>query len=209
MTRPPRRLAWRTRNRNIERSGMFSRREFLGASLATCAISVVRAQTNAPPTILRLERRTIEVNGKAASVLDIRQPGGALGVETEVGKAFRVRVENRLSEPSLIHWHGLTPPWRQDGVPNISSPPIPAGEDADFDFPLAFDGTFFMHSHQGLARAAFDVRAAHHSRSQRPTPAGDRRRTGRFQLQDAGRDLRGPAKAGRRRRHGRHGHVEQ
>ena len=129
---------------------MFSRREFLGASLATCAISVVRAQTNAPPTILRLERRTIEVNGKAASVLDIRQPGGALGVETEVGKAFRVRVENRLSEPSLIHWHGLTPPWRQDGVPNISSPPIPAGEDADFDFPLAFDGTFFMHSHQGL-----------------------------------------------------------
>jgi FtsP/CotA-like multicopper oxidase with cupredoxin domain len=129
---------------------MFSRREFLGASLATCAISAVRAQPIAPPTILRLERRNIEVNGKAASVLDIRQPGGALGVETEVGRAFRVRVENRLSEPSLIHWHGLTPPWRQDGVPNISSPPISPGEDADFDFPLAFDGTFFMHSHQGL-----------------------------------------------------------
>ena len=90
------------------------------------------------------------MNGKPASVLDIRQPNGAFGIETEVGKAFRVRVENRLDEPSLVHWHGLTPPWRQDGVPNISSPPIAAGEAADFDFPLACDGTFFMHSHEGL-----------------------------------------------------------
>ncbi len=73
-----------------------------------------------------------------------------MGVETEIGKAFRVRVENRLSKPSLIHWHGLTPPWRQDGVPDISSPPIAAGDFADFDFPLNFGGTFFMHSHQGL-----------------------------------------------------------
>jgi FtsP/CotA-like multicopper oxidase with cupredoxin domain len=131
---------------------MFTRREFLGASLATCAISPVRAQTTAPPTILLLERQNIEVNGKPASVLDIRQPGGALGVDTEVGEAFRVRVENHLSEPSLIHWHGLTPPWRQDGVPNISSPPIAPGEAADFDFPLTFDGTFFMHSHEGLQK---------------------------------------------------------
>ncbi|WPP05832.1 multicopper oxidase family protein [Methylocella tundrae] len=130
---------------------MFSRRAFLGGSLATCATSFARGQTSEPqPTILRLERRDIEVNGKAASILDIRQPGGMLGVETEVGKAFRVRVENHLSEPSLIHWHGLKPPWRQDGVPGISSPPIAPGESADYDFPLTFDGTFFMHSHQGL-----------------------------------------------------------
>jgi FtsP/CotA-like multicopper oxidase with cupredoxin domain len=130
---------------------MFSRRKFVGISLATCGASFVRAQTSEPePIILRLERRGIEINGRAASVLDIRQSNGALGIELEVGKPFRVRVESRLSEPSLIHWHGLTPPWRQDGVPGISSPPIPPGESADFDFPLTFDGTFFMHSHQGL-----------------------------------------------------------
>ena len=69
---------------------------------------------------------------------------------TEVGKNFRVRVENGIGEPSLIHWHGLTPPWRQDGVPGISGPPIPSGGGADYDFPLRFGGTFWMHSHQGL-----------------------------------------------------------
>ena len=61
-----------------------------------------------------------------------------------------MRVENRIDEVSLIHWHGLTPPWQQDGVPGISGPPIPAGGSADYDFPLRFGGTFWMHSHQGL-----------------------------------------------------------
>lgn len=130
---------------------MWSRRDFLGASLATCAVSFARAQTApAPPTILRIDRLGIEVNGRASSVLAVRQTDGTYGIETKVGAPFRVRLENRLAEPSLIHWHGLTPPWRQDGVPDISSPPISPGGYADYDFPLAFPGTFFMHSHEGL-----------------------------------------------------------
>jgi FtsP/CotA-like multicopper oxidase with cupredoxin domain len=103
-----------------------------------------------PQTVLRLLRRTIEVKGKSASVYGIQQPDGAFGLRTGVGKRFRVRVENRIEEPSLIHWHGLTPPWQQDGVPGISGPAIPAGGSADYDFPLRFGGTFWMHSHQGL-----------------------------------------------------------
>jgi FtsP/CotA-like multicopper oxidase with cupredoxin domain len=90
------------------------------------------------------------VNGKAASVFGIRQPNGAFGITTAVAKPFRVRVENTIDEPSLIHWHGLTPPWQQDGVPGISGAAIPAGGSAEYDFPLRFGGTFWMHSHQGL-----------------------------------------------------------
>jgi FtsP/CotA-like multicopper oxidase with cupredoxin domain len=101
-------------------------------------------------TILQLQRRSIQVNGKPASVFDIRQPDGTFGITTDVGKPFRVRVENKIDEPSLIHWHGLTPPWQQDGVPGVSGPAIPPGGTADYDFPLRFGGTFWMHSHQGL-----------------------------------------------------------
>ena len=136
---------------------MISRRALLTGAVAALAAPLLpaRAQTSADsgeaaPTILRLERRDIEVNGKTASVYGIRQPSGAFGLTTEVGKPFRVRVENGIGEPSLIHWHGMTPPWRQDGVPGISGPPIPAGGSADYDFPLNFGGTFWMHSHQGL-----------------------------------------------------------
>jgi len=139
---------------------MLSRRSVIVGALAASANfrSIARAQNppaggpdgNAPRTILQLQRRNITVNGKPASVYGIRQPDGTFGITTDVGKPFHVRVENGIDEPSLIHWHGLTPPWQQDGVPGISGPPIPPGGTADYDFPLRFGGTFWMHSHQGL-----------------------------------------------------------
>src|SRR5262245_10473528 len=135
---------------------MLSRRAFLlsaaaaSSSLPMCARAQEAPQPSAqpdtgPPTVLRLARRTIEVNGKSASVYGIRQPDGTFGIRTKVGERFRVRVENRIEEVSLIHWHGLAPPWQQDGVPGISGPPIPVGGYADYDFPLRFGGTFWMH----------------------------------------------------------------
>lgn len=138
---------------------MLSRRSALFSAFAACVALPhrSRAQDGAPlgekpepVTILRVQRRNIEVNGKAASVLGVRQPDGAPGLVTEVGRRFRVRVDNELDTPTLIHWHGLAPPWRQDGVPGISGPPISPGASAEYDFPLRFGGTFWMHSHEGL-----------------------------------------------------------
>ena len=140
---------------------MLSRRTaIIGALAASASLrKIAQAQNppgsgadgnSAPRTILQLQRRNIEVNGKPASVYGIRQPDGTFGITTKVGKPFRVRVENEIDEPSLIHWHGLTPPWQQDGVPGVSGPPIPAGGSADYDFPLRYGGSFYMHSHQGL-----------------------------------------------------------
>ena len=121
------------------------------------AVSSMLAAALAPPhaeaetvTVLRVQRLNIEVNGKSASRLSISQPDGRQGLMTSVGRQFRTRVENQLDVPTLIHWHGLAPPWQQDGVPGISSPPIAPGASAEYDFPLGFGGTFWMHSHQGL-----------------------------------------------------------
>ena len=137
---------------------MLSRRTAIMGALAASASLRSFAQTqnppgpgNAPPpTTLQLQRRSIVVNGKPASVFAIRQADGTAGITTDVGTPFRVRVENKIDEPSLIHWHGLTPPWQQDGVPGVSGPAIQPGGSADYDFPLRFGGTFWMHSHQGL-----------------------------------------------------------
>jgi FtsP/CotA-like multicopper oxidase with cupredoxin domain len=138
---------------------MPSRRAVLKGVLAAGFARAARAQSGpaempgdkAPPlTTLQLQRRSIEVNGRPASVFGIRQPDGAFGITTEVGQPFRVRLENHIDRPSLIHWHGLAPPWRQDGVPGVSGPPIPPGSSTEYDFPLPFGGTFWMHSHQGL-----------------------------------------------------------
>jgi hypothetical protein len=74
---------------------MLSRRALLttGVAALTAPPILARAQNStdsatAPLTILRLERRDIEVNGRTASVYGIRQPNGTFGITTEVGKPF-------------------------------------------------------------------------------------------------------------------------
>jgi len=90
------------------------------------------------------------VNGRAASVFGITQADGTAGLFTKVGTPFRIVLQNDTGVDTLIHWHGLTPPYQQDGVPGISAPAIASGGTAAYDFPLTFPGTFWMHSHQGL-----------------------------------------------------------
>jgi FtsP/CotA-like multicopper oxidase with cupredoxin domain len=130
---------------------------FASTAKAETAPAGTAGGNTGPQTVLQLQRRSIEVNGKPASVFGIRQPDGTFGVTTDVDKPFRVRVENQIDEPSLIHWHGLTPPWQQDGVPGISGPPIPPAGSAEYDFPLRFGGTFWMHSHEGLQEQSLMV----------------------------------------------------
>lgn len=134
---------------------MLSRRDFLMTSGAfmSSPISLSSAQST-PLTILKLKRRVIDVNGKAASVYGIQQPNGRYGLTIDINNAFNVRVENELNEPSLIHWHGLTPPSNDDGVPKLSGPVIPSHGSIDYQFPLNFSGTYWMHSHYGLQEQA-------------------------------------------------------
>lgn len=134
---------------NITRRGLLA-----GAGAIAAIASAVRPNagqaSEAPSTILTAGRRTLDVNGRAASVFGLRRPDGTMGLVTEVDMPFRVSLRNDIGVDTLIHWHGLTPPYRQDGVPGISGPPIPTGASAQYDFPLAFPGTFWMHSHEGL-----------------------------------------------------------
>ncbi len=127
----------------------FTRRAFLATAAAAALPRVGHGATGAP-VALRAESRVIEVNGKAASVLHIGRADGVWGIYTEVGKRFRATLENRLSEPTLVHWHGLMPPYQQDGVPDVSQPALAPGEVYDYDFPLDASGSYWMHSHVGF-----------------------------------------------------------
>jgi FtsP/CotA-like multicopper oxidase with cupredoxin domain len=89
------------------------------------------------------------VRGKAASVFGIRQVDGTPGLVLDPGQRFRVSLANRSGEDTIIHWHGQTPPYGQDGVAEFGIPLIAAGADQDYDF-VARPGTYWMHSHQGL-----------------------------------------------------------
>ncbi len=66
------------------------------------------------------------------------------------GDMFRVLINNRLSEPTCIHWHGILLPSLQDGVPEIAQLPIEAGTSQYYEFPLVQQGSYYYHSHLGV-----------------------------------------------------------
>ncbi len=63
------------------------------------------------------------------------------------GDAITLRVSNRLSKPSSIHWHGMILPADMDGVPGVSFNGIGPGETYVYRFRVNQSGTYWYHSH--------------------------------------------------------------
>lgn len=143
----------------LESETIMNRRHFLklaaagaaGGALAPFLRTPVWAQaatpTDAAPTVIRAAQRTIEVKGKAASVFGLTRENGARGLVLEPGEKFNVALTNDLGEATLIHWHGLTPPWSMDGVPDNPSAVLKPGETRNYRFPAGAGGTHWMHAH--------------------------------------------------------------
>ncbi len=97
--------------------------------------------------------RTLQVNGKAATLMGLEQTNGKQGLSLEVNRPFDVLLENKLPVPTAIHWHGLHPPNNQDGVPGLTEEPILPNASYRYYFPVKPSGTHWMHSHLGLQEA--------------------------------------------------------
>lgn len=132
--------------------GLVSRRRFIGTTTAAAASLglPLRGRADGDAVQLRAVKRVIEVNGRAADVFGLLQADGTHGLVAESGGRFRVTLTNEIGTETLVHWHGLTPPSAQDGVPDLSQPALPAGASYEYDFALARPGTNWMHSHVGL-----------------------------------------------------------
>lgn len=111
---------------------------------------------------LRIAKRTLEVNGKPATVFSLLGPDGRHGLTLTEGDQFRVELVNATDEPTIIHWHGLNAPWTHDGVGDKPAPLLAPGSARDYDFPVGSAGTHWMHAHtlqeQNLLAAPLIVR---------------------------------------------------
>ena len=63
------------------------------------------------------------------------------------GDVVTLRVSNRLSAPTSIHWHGVIVPADMDGVPGLSFNGIGPGETYLYHFKVNQSGTYWYHSH--------------------------------------------------------------
>lgn len=68
------------------------------------------------------------------------------------GQRVRVRLINQLSEPSIVHWHGLDVPQEADGHPRLA---VAAGGEYVYDFTVTNRaGTYWYHPHPHMRTAA-------------------------------------------------------
>lgn len=132
-----------------------SRRTLLKGAAAlggTLALPMRSSAQSTPQHTLTVGTRTLDIRGRAATVYGITNDAGETGLVLPVGAPFDVRVSNTLADPTVIHWHGLTPPVAFDGS-NVSQVPIATGGMHDYLFDLKRPGTHWMHSHFGLQEA--------------------------------------------------------
>jgi FtsP/CotA-like multicopper oxidase with cupredoxin domain len=149
-------------------SRTFSRRKFLATSVGAAVGSVLLprrvlgspsaflqqvASASPSNTTIQATTRTLDINGKAAKVLGLLQADGTQGMNTVVCRDFRVTLDNKLTVPTAIHWHGLHPPNNEDGVPGVTQLALRPNSSDFYNFPVQPAGTHWMHSHQGLQEA--------------------------------------------------------
>jgi FtsP/CotA-like multicopper oxidase with cupredoxin domain len=92
----------------------------------------------------------VDLGGRAARTWTY---GGALpGPELRLaaGKVLRVELENRLPEPTTVHWHGIALRNDMDGVPGLTQPAVPPGGRFTYRFTVPDPGTYFFHPHVGV-----------------------------------------------------------
>ncbi len=134
--------------RKIDRRGLL---KGLVATTTAAGLSpdIMPAQAQDAP-MLRAVSRILEIKGRAAKVFGLLGPGNKPGLELLLGDRFRARLRNETASETLIHWHGLTPPTQQDGVPMLSQPALKPGASYSYDFVNTRSGTHWMHSHVEL-----------------------------------------------------------
>lgn len=99
---------------------------------------------------LSVDATRITVDGQTSAALAIggSVPGPVL--RWREGEEVVIRVTNRLSEPTSIHWHGLLLAGVMDGSPGFNSfAAINPGDTYTYRFVLRQAGTYWYHSHSG------------------------------------------------------------
>jgi hypothetical protein len=88
------------------------------------------------------------IQGEASVLQSL--PGSYLGPTFRVkqGQHVRIHFNNRLPEPSIVHWHGLRLPEEMDAHPRFA---VSSGETYTYDFQvLNRAGTYWYHPHPDM-----------------------------------------------------------
>ncbi len=92
-----------------------------------------------------LVRRTIAGRTVVMYGFNGQYPGPL--IRARKGATMVVRFENRLEQPSSVHWHGVRLDNKYDGVPDVTQPAVPPGGTFDYRVHFRDAGIYWYHPH--------------------------------------------------------------
>ncbi len=101
-------------------------------------------------TVLEAREGEMQLLGKGRPATPIwgyqgTSPGPQIRVRQ--GGEVRVRLLNKLPQPTTIHWHGIRIDNAMDGVPGLTQKAVEPGESFDYVFKAPDAGTYWYHTH--------------------------------------------------------------
>ncbi|MGH6835725.1 MAG: multicopper oxidase family protein [Methylocella sp.] len=133
--------------------GTISRRLFLGHTLASVLALPARAELPRPQDGFRI----LEAREANLSLLpEPASPTAVWGYNGEVpgpllrcnkGEEVKVRLVNKLAQPTSLNWHGVRIVNAMDGVAGLTQEPVPPGGSFDYRFTPPDSGLYWYHPH--------------------------------------------------------------
>ena len=117
-----------------------------GLGLAGRLGGIATAQT-AMPLVARRTEALITDKGPTKGAMTYGEAEIPPVLRMRRGERFNLRLDNKLDEPTTIHWHGLRIDNKMDGVPFLTQPYVYGGDGFDYAFTPPDAGTFWYHPH--------------------------------------------------------------
>ena len=142
------------------------RRKFLGAAAGAVALHAFPIPAGAGTRAYKLKAAPAPyiIDPKRSMVAETWAYGGTVPgpvIRVQQNQRLRIDFANGLSEATTVHWHGLRIPNAMDGVPDLTQPPIEAGQNFSYEFTPPDAGTFWYHPHlratEQLGRGLYGV----------------------------------------------------
>ncbi|MGA9361693.1 MAG: multicopper oxidase family protein [Mycobacterium sp.] len=98
---------------------------------------------------LTSQQTDVDLGGVTARTLAFGSTIPGPLIRANIGDELAITVQNRLSEPTSVHWHGIALRNDMDGV-EPATPNIHAGQDFTYRFSVPNAGTYWAHPHLGV-----------------------------------------------------------
>ncbi|QYK12380.1 copper resistance system multicopper oxidase [Shewanella rhizosphaerae] len=137
--------------------GLIAGTSVLGTSMPSFAMGKPTAYGTRSPDVLTGTEFDLVIDQGPVNFTDQANTGiminGSIPAPTLIwreGDLITLRVTNRLSVPTSVHWHGIILPYQMDGVPGLSYSGIAPGKTFTYRFRVQQSGTYWYHSHTGF-----------------------------------------------------------